>query len=367
MNHTNEVSSIIINLCISEVLTSWKLENESQTTLTAEEKDAREPASHTNTPITGDPPFSASLLAPSQDDYRVSKRRRPHLRKKTAGLKKPIAVPAGIDKSQLTEDDLFQLFITRIRQREEDAVASATLRKQLEDVACKLTDENQALNTELEAYSVQLQKKTMEAKSYRSQIDDWKAKIGKFKHFLNMLGTDYQNLRGESIHLRAARSALDKEGKELRGNIDDIKAQISQVVRTVGEKKGHLMESETILTTLGSELKHSEEKTKLVQTQLIEERRRVVTLESYIQRHSYSQERELGLIRSDQLGISEKLNSAFEAMARLWESSQASLRSILSPTMDKCLLALSSITEKDFMDKLEIQKFADIISGFITR
>lgn len=267
----------------------------------------------------------------------------------------------------MTEDDLFQLFITRIRQREDDAVASATLRKQLEDVVCKLTEENQTLKAELEVYGVQLQNKAMEAKSYRSQIDNWKAKLGKFKYFLNMLGTDYQNLRGESIHLRAARSALDKEGKELRGNIDDIKAQISQVASTVSEKKCHRVESETILTTMGSELKNSEEKTKLVQAQLIEERRRSATLESYIQRHSHSQERELGLIRSDQLGISKKLDSAFEAMARLWESSQASLRSILSPTMDKCLLALSSITEKDSMGKLEIQKFADTISGFITQ
>ena len=269
--------------------------------------------------------------------------------------------------SPLTEDDLFQLLVGRIRQREEDSVAAANLHKQLETTVAQLTEENKTLKEELTVYGTQLQKKTLESRKYKSHIDNWKAKLGKFKGFLNIMGTDYQTLRGESIHLKATRNALDKEGKELRGSIDDIKAQISKVTSAFGERRSHLIESESIINAIRNDLQHSEEKNILVQNQLREERKRVATLESYIQSHSHTQEKQLGLIRADQLGVDKKMDSAFEAMAKLWESSQTAIRSILSPTMNQCLLAVNALSERKSVDKLEIEKFTQILQGFISR
>lgn len=307
-----------------------------------------------------------SSHAPLKDGLRVSKRRRTHSRKST-GRKPSAPRPVDNENSQLTEDDLFQILIMRIRQREEDNVAAANLRKQLEATASQLAEENEALRAELEAYGAQLQKKTLESKTYRTQMNTWKTKLGKFKHVLNVLGTDYQNLRGESIHLKATRSALDKEGKELRGSIDDIRTQISKVTTSIGEKKDHILESKTIINTLRNDLKHSDEKARSVENQLHEEKKRVMTLESYIQYHSLAQEKQLGLIRADHLGMNQKMDSAFKAMAKLWESSQISTWSIMSPTMDKCLLAINALSEKESVDNVEIQKFADTINGFISR
>lgn len=308
----------------------------------------------------------SSSHTPLKDGLRVSKRRRTHSRKPTA--RKPSAPrPVDNENPQLTEDDLFQILIMRVRQREEDNVAAANLRKQLEATASQLAEENEALRAELEAYGAQLQKKTLESKTYKAQMNTWKTKLGKFKHVLNVLGTDYQNLRGESIHLKATRSALDKEGKEIRGSIDGIRAQISKVTTSVGEKKNHILESETMINTLRNDLKHSNEKARSIENQLHEERKRVMTLESYIQYHSLAQEKQLGLIRADHLGMNQKMDSAFEAMAKLWESSQTSIRSIMSPTMERCLLAINSLSEKESLDNVEIQKFADAINGFISR
>lgn len=307
-----------------------------------------------------------SSHAPPKDRLRVSKRRHTHSRKST-GRKPSAPCPADIENPQLTEDDLFQILITRIRQREEDTVVAADLRKQLEATASQLAEENEILRAELEAYGAELQKKALESKTYRAQMNTWKTKIGKFKHVLNVLGTDYRNLRGESIHLKATRSALDKEGKELRSSIDDIRAQISKVTDSVGEKRSHVLESETIINTLRNDLKHSDERARSIENQLHEERKRVITLESYIQYHSLAQEKQLGLIRADHLGMNQKLDSAFEAMTKLWESSQASVRSIMIPTMDKCLLAINALSEKESVDNMGIQKFADIINEFISR
>lgn len=322
--------------------------------------------SRTNTPKTTVMSRPSSSHTPLKDGLRVSKRRRTHSRKST-GRKPSAPRPVDNENPQLTEDDLFQILIMRVRQREEDNVAAANLRKQLEATASQLAEENEALRAELEAYGAQLQKKTLESKTYKAQMNTWKTKLGKFKHVLNVLGTDYQNLRGESIHLKATRSALDKEGKEIRGSIDGIRTQISKVTTSVGEKKNHILESETMINTLRNDLKHSNEKARSVENQLHEERKRVMTLESYIQYHSLAQEKQLGIIRADHLGMNQKMDSAFEAMAKLWESSQTSIRSIMSPTMERCLLAINSLSEKESLDNVEIQKFADTINGFISR
>lgn len=339
--------------------------DECPTTLQHKEQRVRGPILQADAPIAEKDPFPISLLAPSRNGFHVSKRRRGHTRK-PACPEQSMVLPVD-QASQLTEDDLFQLLVGRIRQREEDSVAAANLHKQLETTVARLTEENKILKEELTVYGTQLQKKTLESRKYRSHIDNWKAKLGKFKGFLNIMGTDYQTLRGESIHLKATRNALDKEGKELRGSIDDIKAQISKVTSAFGERRSHLIEFESIINAIRNDLQHSEEKNILVQNQLREERKRVATLESYIQSHSHTQEKQLGFIRADQLGVDKKIDSALETMAKLWESSQTAIRSILSPTMNQCLLAVNALSERESVDKLEIEKFTQILQGFISR
>lgn len=267
----------------------------------------------------------------------------------------------------MTEDRLFQLLITRIRQREEDAVTAANSHKRLEAVASNLAEENEALKEQLQAYSVQLQKKSLESKTYKSQINNWKIKLGKFKSFLGSLGTEYQTLRGESIHLKANRNSLDKEGKELRSSVDDIKAQIFQTTSALDQRKSHRLEYEGIIDTLNRDLKHSEERIRFTQSQLLEERKRVSTLEAYIQSHSHTQEKQISFIRMGQLGIEKKLDSAFEAMPKLWNSSQTAVRSILGPTMDKCLVAVNTLGEKKSLDNLEVQRFSAIFQASLSQ
>lgn len=306
-----------------------------------------------------------SFLAPSQDRFRISKRNRAP--RKLAHEKQPPALSTKSDTSHLTEDTLFQLLITRIRQREEEAVHAAKDHKQLEAIASKLAEENEKFKEELHIYNVQLQKKALESKTYKSQINNWKFKLGKFRSFLDSLGTEFQALRGESIHPNATKSSLNKEGKEFRNNIEDIRTQVSQATSALHQKKSFHIEYEGIISALRHDLERSGENTKFAQSQLFEERKRTSTLEAYIQSHCHAQERQLALMRSSQFGIEKKVDSAFEAMPRLWELFQTAARSTLEPTMKTFLLVANSLQEKTSLGNLEAQKFSDALEGVISQ
>lgn len=347
-------------------LIEWKHNNGTQRATRHEGRRSREPASHANAPTMEGAPFSTSFLAPSHDEYRISKHRRVYPRR-PAHQRQSAVLPTECEGSQLTEDRLFQLLFTRIRQREEDLVTAANSHKQLEDVASKLMEENGALKEELQAYSVQLQKKMLESKTYRSQINNWKVKLGKFKGILDSLGTNYQTLHRESIHLKEIRNSLDRDKRELRSNVKDIKALTSQVESAVGQSKIHRLEYEGIIRTLNNDLRHSEEKTRLTHSQLLEERKNVATLEAYIQSHSRTQQSQISCIRTGQLGIEKKLDLACEAMPKLWNSSQTAIRSILGPTMDECLIAVNTLSEKKTQDILEAERLSSVLQRFISQ
>lgn len=364
-SHTSEVGRDFHNILEAKLI-ERKHNNGTQRATRREGRRSREPASYAKAPTMENAPFSTSLLAPSNDEYRISKRRRVHPRRPEHQRQSAI-LPTECEGSQLTEDRLFQLLVTRIRQREEDAVTAANSHKKLEDVASKLIEENDALKEKLQAYSVQLQKKMLESKSYRSQINNWKVKLGKFKGFLDSLGTEYQTLRGESIHLKSTRNSLNRDGRELRSNVEDIKALTSQFESAVGQSKSHRLEYEGIIRTLNNDLRHSEEKTKLTHSQLLEERKKVATLEAYIQSYSRTQQSQISCIRTGQLGIEKKLDVAFEEMPKLLNSSKTAIHSILGPTMDECLIAINALSERKTRDILEAERLSSVLQRFISQ
>lgn len=149
-------------------------------------------------------------------------------------------------------------------------------------------------------------------------MTNWKSKLGNFKTFLDSLGTEFQALRGESIHLRIVKSSLNKEGNELRNNIEDIRAQISQATSTLHQKKNHRLEYEDIISGLRHSLESSSANFKLAQSRLFDERKRSTTLEANLQNYCYTQEQQLGLTKSGQFNIEKKIDSTLDAMSRVW-------------------------------------------------
>ncbi|KAI9925230.1 hypothetical protein MW887_006150 [Aspergillus wentii] len=311
-------------------------------------------------------PSTLRPCAPETDETRPLKRRRTNSRKRLSCFKQSEQSIVD-DYSQLSEDNLFQMLIGRIRQREENEIAAASLREQMETTVLELTEENKALKEQLEMFGAQLQKRTSDCRAYRAQMDSWKTKLGKFKRFLNSLGNDYQTLRGEAIQFKARRASLEEEKGGIKRTISDLKVRISQIADTMSQKRNHLRESANIVGSLEQALKGAEDKVQLIQNHLSDEKRKSAILESYIQSHSRTQTKQLGLIKTDQLEIMSKLESAFQSISEQWESSQTNIQSMLSPALNECLSSVKELNERYSMNKTDTQLVSDAFHWFMTR
>ncbi|KAL4996724.1 hypothetical protein BDV10DRAFT_186817 [Aspergillus recurvatus] len=110
-------------------------------------------------------------------DRRKSQKRVPYAPSDTSG--------------QVPEEVLFRQLLSRLRAREESDAVASNLQKEMEAKITAMGEENNVLKKELEILGSRLQKRTAEAKAYKSQTKSWKSKLGKIKTFLNEIGIDY--------------------------------------------------------------------------------------------------------------------------------------------------------------------------------
>lgn len=297
----------------------------------------------------------------ANDEFKVSKA---HRTKRTNAKGLPIIMNKN---PQLSEEDIYQLLINRLKVREESEAAATNIQRQMETHIAKLQEENNALKAELETLGNQLEEQSAEAKTYRSRQELWKKKLARFKYFLNELGSDYKNIRGDAIQLRAARAACDKERKIIAEDISDLKSRLTQTTNLVNTNKGHSTELENMITLLQKELKGADEKAAYTQQQLSRESKRNASLESYIRSHSIHQAKGLELVRVGQLETSQKIDSAFELIRTEWESSQRNVQSALGRTMDECLDLLKGMKDKRVLERVDFQKCQQIANEFTTQ
>ena len=174
--------------------------------------------------------------------------------------------------SEFTEDDLFRLLIGKIKQREDNDIAAKNIRTRLEADILELQSENKSLKEQVDAFGTKLQKRTLESRSYRAQIDNWKAKLVRFKRVLTGLGTEYQTLRGESNRIKATEVSLEKDKQHITTALEEAKVLVTQVSSKVNEGRNCLSESQNIVNSLKDSLKSSEYQAELVRTQLVDEK-----------------------------------------------------------------------------------------------
>lgn len=319
---------------------------------------------HTAEVITVDGP-DLRVLAPRTNNFKVAKRRSAHGRK---GAHKQTAAPfPAIENTQLTEGDLFQLLIGKIKQREDDETTASNLRSRIEADIANLRSENKSLKDQMEACDSQLQKRTLEASSYKAHIDNWKGRIGKFKGILNGLGAEYQALRGESNHMKASGLSLAKERSELRCALSDIRTHVSQASSTISDRRNHLSESREIVNSLQASLRSSEAKVEDSRIRLADEKRRTAVLESYIQTHSHKQGKQLEVIQNGQTEIMRKMKADLDLIAKQWELSQSNLQSVLKRILDECLVSIKDLAVECSVDKIDVKQSTSRIKELISR
>ncbi|KKK18985.1 hypothetical protein ARAM_001489 [Aspergillus rambellii] len=294
-------------------------------------------------------------LRSSTNQMKIVKRRQSEKNKTGKRL------PSDAGNSQLTEEALFQQLMNRIKAREETEANASLLRTEMEANLYTLKEENRALKGKLGAIDTKLQQRTSEAKAYRSQTEEWKSKLKKVKTFVNDLGTDYQNLRGEAVHLRVTKRSLDRDRKEIEKDIADVKASLSHLTETYHGRRGRLSESESVIVALNNSLKQAEEKSQYIRAQLADEKKRSSLLELYIQNFSRSQDRKLDLIKIGQFEAMKTLQSAIVALGKDCKSSQKDIDCFSRLISEESLSLTRSLCDTVSESKIDFERWKETI------
>ncbi|RAL06847.1 uncharacterized protein BO97DRAFT_357874 [Aspergillus homomorphus CBS 101889] len=293
----------------------------------------------------GTPMAQLHRVEPESGRLRVSKRRRSSKGQHPRNVR-PSHAPSEDNVSSLSEEHLFQLLNGRIRDREENEVAAVEMKQQLEASISGLTEENQALKSQLEISDKLIRRRNSEMRAYKTQIDAWKSKLSSIKSFLNQLGSDFQTLRGDASRLLAAKKSAENERSDIDSNISDVRAQVARVSETANKGRVQVLRSENQIDLLKQALSTTEEKTRYVLGQLADEKKRTRLLELYIQECSRTQVLKLGQIRADQQGILRRFETVFQTMSDQEKTAQSAIEKLIGPSLNKCVSTLDSLCNK---------------------
>lgn len=271
------------------------------------------------------------------------------------------------EPSQLSEEHLFELLINKVKMREKKEAAELKGKMHMESLVMYLTEENKNLKEDLKIRTADLQRRGTELNSLRSQMQTWKSKLTKFRGYLNEFGADYKVLRGEAIQLKASRTHLDREKKEIEGTIASANKHISQVSNLLSERRSHVSKTVHATELLKQFLTSTEDRMKVVQDQLFHERKRSSTLESYIQQQTLAQGIRLSLIVSNQVSIMTALDSRFVKIGSQLESIKSNVQSIIDNALDQCLLSLKQLDKNHSAGMIDVRRVEEFIKEFTAR
>ena len=305
-------------------------------------------------------------LAPKNHKAKVTKRRGMH-RSRPSNTEKPPIVRSENEGSPLSEEDLFHLLIDRIRDREESAIAASRVREQMEIEIMKLTEENDALKSQLDLSDKHTQKQTSELKGYESRLAVWKLKFTKFKSFLNELGCDFQNLRGEAIQLKATKKGLLSERDEIANGISEARVKLAETSTSLDQRREQLLKVDGQLDCLRKDLRNAENRVNYLLHQLSDERKRSKLLELYIQDCSRTQTTKLGQIMSHQHEMMNNINTAFNRLGRQHDASIRTIQESLCSDLNECLTSLRAKLEKSSSGEKDVLQCKEIIQSFSSR
>jgi hypothetical protein len=308
---------------------------------------------------------SCMSLKPGDSQPRVPEQRRTkQKRPPTKRLTPPVVKKNNI---QLGEDDLFELLIMKMREREEHEQKSASIQQQIETENSDLKGEIDSLHNRLKSCQTQLVKSSSDAKLQRGQIDKWKARLGKFKDVINELGLEYDTLREQTSDLKLTTLSLHKEKAEIQQNLAEIKLQVAKNTNTIEGQRSKISSSEGTIAILREALDNSERRDESMKSQLSHEKKRVVTLESYIQNESQSQARYLTIVRKGQNEMIEKFESACKLFTTTCSDSRDAMTSTMSPVLERCISSIQELKEQCCVQTMDVEKFTGGVQEAATR
>jgi predicted nucleic acid-binding Zn-ribbon protein len=297
---------------------------------------------------------------PGAPGQRSTKQKRPPMKR----LAPPVVKKSSI---HLGEDDLFELLIMKMREREENEKKSASIQQQIETENSDLKGELHSLHNRLKSCQAQLVKSSSDAKLQRGQIDKWKARLGKFKDVINELGLEYDTLREQTSDLKSTTSSLHKEKAEIQQNLEEIRLQVAKNTNTIEVQRSKISSSDGMIAMLREALDNSERRDESLKSQLSHEKKRVVTLESYIQNECQSQARYLTIVRKSQSEMIEKLESVSKLFTTTCSDSRDAMTSTISPVLERCIFSVQELKEQCCVQTMDVEKFTGGVQEAATR
>lgn len=258
---------------------------------------------------------------------------------------------------ELNEDSLFQLLIERMKQREESEVAATEMRHQMETQNALLKDENEDLRQQIHVSQLRLQNSVEESKTQRSLLSEWKSKIRNFKQIVNELGHGYDTLRDQADYHRETAMSLDKERSDLTKAIDETKIRISQAEGTIDMLQNKLAENDKAIALLEQSLSSSRKGEENAKSQLSEQKKRVVTLESYIQNFALSHTKKLDVMKEGQKNIIENITTGMNAVTRNSTSHKDAVLLAIKDAFEDCRSSVSSLNTKLSEEQINVAEF----------
>jgi chromosome segregation ATPase len=286
---------------------------------------------------------------------------------KEAPSKKQTASTSGKRNVQLSEDDLFEQLIVKMRQREESEQNATNMQRQMQTENQDLKESNHLLQDRVKKYQAQLAKLSSETKNQRAQIDQWKTRLGAFRGIINELGREYDKVREQTKDLRETAMSLSREKGEIQSTQDDLKIQVSKHAAKFEDQRDKLSTSEGKANILREALQNSEKRGELIKEQLLSDKKRIATLESYIQRESESQARYLTVVRKEQGEMTEKLESIFGLLSESFPETQDAILSKLRPEIQRCVASVEEMKEHCVTEAMNGQGFTSTIQEAASR
>ncbi|CAG7916320.1 unnamed protein product [Penicillium olsonii] len=286
---------------------------------------------------------------------------------KEAPQSKLLPNPTGKRIIQLSENDLFEQLIVKIRQREESEQNTASIIRQIESENQALKETNQNLQERVRKQQGQLAKASSENKGQRAQLDQWRAKIVMFKGIIGELGREYDKVREQTMSLKETAVSLGDEKSQIQATLEDLKMQVSRHTETAEGQKKKLATSDGAIAHLTDALNHSEKRGDLIKSQLVGERKRIVTLETYIQNESQTQARYLYVVKKEQGRMTEKLDAMCDQFSKACLGTQDVILSKLSPEVERCVASVEDMKKQHSAETLDAEHFAKNIEEAASR
>ncbi|KAJ5993588.1 hypothetical protein N7451_009312 [Penicillium sp. IBT 35674x] len=271
------------------------------------------------------------------------------------------------DLRELNEDSLFQLLIGKMKQREESEVAATQLHHQMETQNALLKDENEELRQQIHVSQLRLQSSVEESKAQRSVLNEWKSKIRNFKQVVNELGHGYDTLRDQADHHRETAMFLDKERSGLTKAIDETKIRISQAEGTIDTLQNKLAENDKAIALLEQSLSSSREGEENAKSQLSEQKKRVVTLESYIQNFALSHTKKLDVMKGSHKSIIENISTGLNAVTRDSTSHKDAVLLAIKDALEDYHSSVLSMNTKLSEEQINVAEFTSKAQEVISR